>query len=380
MEYIGPIRREKYMKNEKKRKKLFLVLKILLAMVLTVVLVVAGYFAYVFISYHREPDNLEQTVKGNASLKAETGREYTIVTMNVGFGAYTPDFTFFMDGGKNGRAESEESVIACTYGASDTVLGFLPDIVLLQEVDTDSDRSHHVDQTKLINERFAEKGNYDSSFAINWDSPYMFLPLIRPHGVARTGLYTLSAFDITSSLRRSLPVSTGFSKIIDLDRCYSVNRIPVENGKELVIINTHLSAYGTDDAQGNAQLEMIYADMKAEYEKGNYVICGGDFNHDFTGNSTEKFNPGVKVDISWCHPMPTDITPKCLSLCTDYEDGGKVPSARNADIPYSEKSVTVIVDGFIISDNITCNYLQIEDCGFEYSDHNPVVMRFELKP
>ena len=33
-----------------------------------------------------------------------------------------------------------------------------------------------------------------------------------------------------------------------------------------------------------------------------------------------------------------------------------------------------------ISDNITCNYLQIEDCCFEYSDHNPVVMRFDLIP
>ena len=60
------------------------------------------------------------------------------------------------------------------------------------------------------------------------------------------------------------------------------SRIPVEDGKELILIDQHLSAYGTDAAQGNAQLEMLFADMKAEYDKGNYVICGGDFNHDFT--------------------------------------------------------------------------------------------------
>ncbi|MBR4814003.1 MAG: hypothetical protein IKZ67_00910, partial [Paludibacteraceae bacterium] len=40
-----------------------------------------------------------------------------------------------------------------------------------------------------------------------------------------------------------------------------------DNGRELIIINQHLSAYGTDAAQGNAQLEKLLGDMKKEYEK-----------------------------------------------------------------------------------------------------------------
>ena len=57
-----------------------------------------------------------------------------------------------------------------------------------------------------------------------------------------------------------------------------------------------------------------------------------------------------------------------------------VPSSRNTDIPYSEDSFVVILDGFVISDNVSCNYVQIQDEGFKYTDHNPVVMKFTLKP
>ena len=95
-------------------KKLFLTLKILGAVLAVLLLAAIVYVAYVIIDYERLPDNLECTVdRTDNAGKAEIGKEYTIVTQNIGFGAYTPDFTFFMDGGKESRAESLESVISC---------------------------------------------------------------------------------------------------------------------------------------------------------------------------------------------------------------------------------------------------------------------------
>lgn len=363
--------------NNKTKKNLLFLAKLLLSLILIVVLVVGVYVAYVFISYKRIDDKLELTVEGTAEDTAKTGEEYTIVTYNIGFGAYTADYSFFMDGGTESRARSEESVVECTKGCSDIALSFDPDFVLFQEVDLDSTRSWHVDQVKMINEAFSEHGKYDSVCAINYDSAYLFYPLTKPHGKSLSGILTESAFNVTSSLRRQLPIASGFKKILDLDRCYDISRIPVENGKELVLINTHLSAYGTEEGQGNAQLEMIFQDMKAEYEKGNYVICGGDFNHDFTGNSKEYFNPGTDKDYSWCEPFPDNIMPEGFYKCTDYAEG-MVASIRNADIPYSEKSFTATLDGFVVSKNIECDYVQVKDYGFKYTDHNPVVMKFKL--
>ena len=339
--------------------------------------VAAGYVAYVFLTYSRIKDNVVLNVQGHSEQKLQTGQEYTIVTYNIGFGAYTADFTFFMDEGKESRARSKKSVLTCVNGTGDTALSFHPDIALYQEVDTDSTRSFHVDEAKLLQDKFDTVDIYDSVFAQNYHSAYLMYPLTSPHGASNSGLLTESRYHITSALRRSLPIATGFKKILDLDRCYSISRIPTENGKELILINTHLSAYGTDAAQGNAQLEMIFADMKKEYKKGNYVICGGDFNHDFTVNSKEYFNPGTDKAYSWCNPFPDEILPAGFRKCTDYAEG-MVSSTRNTDIPYSESSFTAILDGFIVSDNISCEYVQNIDTAYQYTDHNPVVMKFKL--
>ncbi len=351
--------------------------KVLLLIILLAILVAGGYVAYVFLTYSRIEDNLALQPEGSVTEKAKTGEEYTIVTYNVGFGAYTPDFTFFMDEGTQSRAASKESVENCINGCADITLSYDPDFVLFQEVDIGSTRSYQVEQRNLINQKFAAAGNYDNVFAQNYHSAYLMYPITEPHGASNSGILTESRFDITSALRRSLPIATGVKKILDLDRCYSISRIPVEDGKELVLINQHLSAYGTDAAQGNAQLEMLFADMKAEYEKGNYVVCGGDFNHDFTTDSKEYFNPGTDRSYSWCEPFPDDIIPQGFSKCTAYADG-MISTTRYTDIPYSADSFTVILDGFIVSDNVKCTYVQNMDKQYQYTDHNPVVMKFIL--
>lgn len=366
------------MADTEKEKKKFKWWKIPLWIILIAILVVGGYVAYVFLSYSRIEDNLALQPEGSSGEVAKVGEEYTIVSYNLGFGAYTDDFTFFMDEGKESRARSKDSVINCINNTTDTALSFNPDIVLFQEVDIGSTRSFQVEQRNIINDKFAAAGTYDNVFAQNYNSAYLMYPVTKPHGASKSGILTESRFDITSALRRSLPIATGFKKVLDLDRCYSISRIPVEDGKELVLINQHLSAYGTDAAQGNAQLEMLFEDMKAEYDKGNYVICGGDFNHDFTVGSKEYFNPGTDKTYTWCEPFPDDIIPDGFTKCTDYAEG-MIPSTRYTNEPYVPgKSFTVILDGFIVSDNITCKYVQNIDEAFKYTDHNPVVMKFEL--
>ena len=55
-------------------------------------------------------------------------------------------------------------------------------------------------------------------------------------------------------------------------------------------------------------------------------------------------------------------------------------STRYTDIPYDpETSFQATVDGFLISDNVVCESLEVIDTGYEFSDHNPLVMTFQLK-
>ena len=365
-------------KTTKKGKKAFRWWKIPLIVVASLLVIVIVYVSYVFISYSRIEDNLAIEVTGTAAQKTvKVGTEYTAMTYNIGFGAYTPDFTFFMDGGTQSWANSKESVIDCTNGDIALIRKYQVDFPILQEVDTDSTRSYHVDQAQMFRDAF---GDYSSDFAVNYHSAFLFWPIFQPHGASNSGLLTLSDAQITSALRRSLPVSSGVKKILDLDRAYSISRVPVDNGRELVIFNTHLSAYGTDAEIQRGQLTMLFGDMKAEYEKGNYVICGGDYNHDFLGNSKEIFNKTIEEQYTWAAAFPDEMIPDHFSKVTDYASGVTVPTCRNCDKPYGPDCFTVTIDGFIVSDNVETTFVDVVDNQFKYSDHNPVVLKFKLMP
>lgn len=350
-------------------------LKALLCVFLAIVLVVVGYLGYVLISYSRLDDNLDiETTKTGLDTAVKPGETYTAVIQNLGFGAYTQDFTFFMDGGTESWAKSKESVKNCINNAAYEAEKHNPDFILFQEVDFDSTRSYHVNQREILEKRF---DGYSGAFAVNYHSSFLFYPFTQPHGASNSGILTLSRYNITSSLRRSLPISDSFSKFLDLDRCYSISRVPAENGKELVIFNVHLSAYGGSDEIRTAQMTMLFEDMKNEYGKGNYCVCGGDFNHDFTGDSTQKLNGGAEVDFGWAQPFPMELLPDCIIRCDGYTQ--LVPTCRNCDIPYKAGNFTIIVDGFLVTDNIEVVSVENINTEFVYSDHNPVVLEFRLK-
>jgi len=353
------------------------ILKKILLVIGVVVLIAGLYVAYVFLSYDRLEDNLalEPDNPGTAAEEVEIGKELKLASWNIGFAAYLQDYTFFMDGGVESRARSEEAVLDSMDNMTEKMKEMDADFYFVQEVDFDSTRAYHVDERQIIRDKFKEMSYV---WAQNYDSAYLMYPFKSPHGANKSSLVTLSSVKMTDSLRRSLPIQSGFVKIFDLDRCYDITRVPTDNGKDLVLINFHLSAYTTDPAVGNNQLKMLYSDIEKEYKKGNYVICGGDFNKDIIGNSSETF--GIKKVMSWCMPYPEDDMPDFVSLIKPIDWSAPYPTCRDDDIPYQEgKSFVCSVDGFIATDNIEIVKTDVEHEDFKYSDHNPVYVKFILK-
>lgn len=153
-------------------------------------------------------------------------------------------------------------------GVGDFLKSEAPDFILIEEVDKNATRSYHYDEEAALRNMLE---GYDSTFTVNFDSPYLFYPLSKPHGKSYAGMLTLSRFNIESGLRRSLPIEDGFMKFVDLDRCYSVSRVSVSNDKELVLYTLHLSAYTSDGTIATEQLTMLINDMQAEYERAIIV-------------------------------------------------------------------------------------------------------------
>ena len=373
------------------------VIKITGIILLALVIVLAAYIIYLYASYHRIPDNQELQVE-EISQNTEAGNEltteknYSALTYNIGFGAYTPDFSFFMDGGKSSWAKSKDSVKETIKGAGELVASKDPDFALVQEIDLDATRNYHVNEYSILKENIPA---YNCVFAQNYDSAFLFYPFTQPHGKSKAGLALFSKYPITGSMRRSFPISTSFTKFFDLDRCYSISRVPVDNGKELVIFELHMSAYGNSDAIREGQIRMLSEDMQKEYEAGNYVICGGDFNHDLKAadtqskasdadNNTQTGSEDSAEPESWAYPFPRSELPEHFSFCLDQlsedEKNNLWNSARNADMEYVPgETYTVTLDGFIISDNVECTKYENVNTGYSYSDHDPVYMEFQLK-
>ena len=366
--------------------------KIILLVLLTIVLVLAlaiGIFIIVLDVKSRRIGDVDIEIQNNQETIIEKEREYTALTYNIGFGAYDRDFSFFMDEGemndgtktvgKYGKAVSKENVLKNTNGSLNILKYINADFMMLEEVDINSTRSYKVNQYEMITNSFL---NYGISFASNFHSGFLPYPLNDMHGIVNSGILTMSRFKMEESKRIELPVDTKFpTKFFDLDRCLNLVRYKVED-KELVMIPAHLSAYDEGGVYRQKQLKLLNEIMSEEASKGNYVIVGGDFNHDLV-NSYERglFKSEQKLP-SWLQKINNDDISDGYSIQAD----DRKPSCRDSDIPYEENVVfTSVVDGFIVSNNIEVKSVENidkingEDVNFMYSDHNACVLKFILK-
>ena len=354
------------------KKALFAILIILLV----VLLVVGGYVAYVFIDYHRIDDQLAIDTAQNNAQPLPADQELTFVSWNIGFGAYNDDYSFFMDGGEHSRAYSKEVCESNVNTVIERLNAMEPDVALIQEIDTKATRSHKVNQCEMVESAFS---GHSAAFAQNYDSSYLFYPIKQPIGASESGILTLANAEISDAMRYSLPIEKGFRKFFDLDRCYAVHHIPVANGKTLALFNLHLSAYTADGTIATEQLEIILGHMQQEYDKGNYVIAGGDFNKDVWGNSSAY--TGISgEDYSWAQPFPTELLSENFALISSVNEANPVLSCRDTGAPYEKgKTFEVTLDGFIVSDNVEVTLCEVLDEGFRVSDHNPIRMNIILK-
>ncbi len=364
---------------------------------------VLGYGAYILISYNRIGDQTLEVTHNSTLETININEEYSCITYNLGFGAYSQDFTFFMDTGydKNnqktqgyyGKAKSKEEVLFNINGAIDSVLTADVDFIFFQEVDTNSTRSYHVNEYEMITEKFL---NYDHSFAINFHSAYLPYPLYDMHGKSNSGIATFSKYSIQEAYRKEYTIAKDLSKLFDLDRCFSYSIVKVENGKNLYLVNSHMSAYDEGGKIRQKQLDELNAFLTMCAQNQDYVIVGGDFNHDLL-----TYNPQFNYDkINNRAFNMTLKSPDWISFFFDENQKSPLvdnyqviaadnwPSCRNNDIEWDEEETFVCcVDGFIVSNNIEVlvnkniktGLGNKNIAGFAFSDHEPAYLSFKLK-
>ena len=293
-----------------------------------------------------------------------------LLIWNIGYAGLDASMDFFYDGGKQMRP-ARDGVNRNLEGIENTLDAFNGfDLIMLQEVDQDSKRSYHLNEYDSIRDQFQ---GYQSYFGMNYRVDFVPIPVTEPMGKVQSGLMTLSKQCPSRVERHSFPGNYSWpKKLFMLDRCFLVNRYMLENQKELLIINTHNSAY--DDGSLRAQqMDYLSKYLISEYEKGNYIIVGGDWNQTPYGLDPEF--PSQPFDTKNLTYIEKDYPAPGWKWAYDPT----MPSNRRVATPYDRTSTpTTVIDCFLASPNVELSAAKTMDVNFQYSDHQPVQVKARL--
>ncbi len=344
--------------------------KTLLYVVLVLVVAVAAFLATAVITDYK-PDEKTVVAQNQQYDEFPDTLEFSVLSWNLGYCGLSEDMDFFYDGGKQTRPKK-----ATVENNLKEIIKFLKskndvNFFLFQEVDKKSKRSYYINEIDSLKKEFSNCKVY---YGKNYDVFYVPYPLKSPYGSVNGGLLTLSQLQAPVVTRHSFPSSYDFPlKYFMLDRCFLVTRIKVSNGKELLLINTHNSAYD-DGSLRQAEMQFLKNFLLAEYEKGNYVMVGGDWNQ--CPPKLQHKIEGFVFDSDDLTEVPEDYMPADWK----WVFKNNVPTNRRVYQMWDKKTTkTTIIDYFLISPNIEKISMENINLNFKNSDHNPVLAKFKLK-
>lgn len=342
------------------------IIKGILKVIVDVIIVAVLILGIVLITEFSPKNGETLKTVGKSTTKLKEGDELTILTYNIGHLVSGEESDFWYEGGETTRAASEDTVTANLETVTETIKDGA-DIVLLQEVDYKSRMSYEVNEYVELANEFQGI----SSYAVEQD---VFVPYPIPNiiGSVKTGIGILSKYE-GESYRLSLPQTYEFpERIYATKKCLQKFVIPLEDSeKSLVVINVDLEDYD-DGTMRETQLDALKREMLLEYDKGNYVVAGGDFNMLFPADENESVTSGEYVITK----MTEEAFPEGWKSVTDT----KTKTFRLRNMPYDkETSITATVDGFITTPNVEVKAVSVKDTEFKNTNHNAVTLKIKLK-
>ena len=330
------------------------------------------------------------------------------------------------------------------------------DFMFMQEVDKPSVRSFYQDQTKMVANMFnrgvTSGHGYDVNFVNNLKVGSVPVPIFDPIQQVDAGVLTASRFHMNNQKRIWLKTKgVGYKAFFNLKRAINYTQYKVAGNKTLVMANVHMSAFPEDKEKRIIELTELQKNLIEWRNKGYYVIVGGDWNTDianlFKTDANSKFpnkaqddiwadngngqmtdiknfptnkdsssiytHPrGIKSQLGMFRPLAKLSVPFYNWLIKDQADkktvgfkfavDAEMNHASNRFVDEAWKGATgtsakfdskgSIIDGFLVSDNVTVNTTTTLQQGwhknpynaaypylFADSDHNPVIMNFNLK-
>ncbi len=284
-------------------------------------------------------------------------REIEVLSWNLGFGGLGEGAEFYPDGGRWLIPSARREVLRNVQGIGVFLASSGADLFLLQEAARPSVLTRRVDLLAAV----------EKSLPGRWRAYSPDVGIAFPR--VSVGLATFAPGPPLEVQRLELPGEKRWQRHHLL-----VTRFPLAGGSgELVLANVHLSAFDPAAALRHRQLEAVAAFLESERRRGAHVVLGGDWN--LLLADTRFAHSTAQRHLFWVHPLPSTFPPPGWRLAVDE----RVASVRTLQRPYAPGvNYTAVIDGFLVSPNLTVLEVRTAELGFRYSDHQPVTVRLRL--
>jgi endonuclease/exonuclease/phosphatase family metal-dependent hydrolase len=153
-----------------------------------------------------------------------------------------------------------------------------------------------------------------------------------------------------------------------LDRCALEQRYKLGGKRELVLVNTHNTAYDETGVIKQEEMKLIRERYGKEAAQGKLVLLGGDWNQvppDYQANGKMALPEGYTAQGLENKALPDrfravfDTVHTNRALTTPYKAG---------------ETFTTLIDYYIASPDLKVIDVQTVDMQFRWSDHQPVIL------
>jgi len=302
----------------------------------------------------------------------DPGRTITLLGWNIQFGAGR--HPFFYDYG-DVVSVSEAEVHRTLEGIATTIRAVDPDLVVLQEVDRGSRRTAFVDEHAWLVDGLDYPCHASTPY---WRAPYVPIPAHEPLGRVDLHLSVLSRFALGPATRRALPMlrESPLRRLFNLKRAVLEVRLPVRGGPDLVLLQTHLSAFSRGDGSLPGQVAAVDARLAALEDAGIPWVIEGDLNALPPGDDPSRLAPEERA----LYPeASTPVAPLLAHWHDPVADGWRTDPARwRTFLPYPEDVPDRTLDYTLHGGGVRAMGYRVVREAKAWSDHLPVCFTFQL--
>lgn len=330
---------------------------------------IAVYIAFVVIT-NRSLTLPQQDIDfdGQAKGLPTASTTITVGTWNLGYAGLGKESDFVVDGGEHFFPPSRKIVAKNIDLIEQTIEGLGTDVQLFQEIAYSGPLSLWKSVARRVEDISADGFYWWRPDVATTNLPW---PLRLKHGTAITSRLAPDSGTLTPIVGEPEP----FFGMLNRQYGLQVMILQMADGAgSWAIMNVHLSAFDDGGDLRRQQIKAVFDHAQSLFEQGHHVIIGGDWNMELA--KTDFPHTTAEKDLFWIHPFPEGALPEGWNFAIDPA----LPTVRTDHKPFvAGENYTTIIDGFVVSPNVSIETVHTIDTGFEMSDHMPVIGTFRAQ-